>query len=83
MMMAHTPPTNVQMHTRTRFEYHMARLRLELRAGAPRSNLLVLVSLCEWLVERCGAGRVVDIYRTELLRAKVAVEWCSETRVAR
>lgn len=75
------PPSNVQLMARTRFEYHIARLRIEMRCGSPRSNLEVLVRLCDYLVEQAGAGPLVDRYRLELRRAKAAVSWCADTRL--
>jgi hypothetical protein len=77
------PPSNLQITIRTRFEYQIARLRTEIRSGAPRSNLEVLVKLCEFLVDQCGSGPIVDHYRTELGQAKAAVAWCTDARVVR
>jgi hypothetical protein len=66
--------TDGQLRARQSFEYHLARLRIATRLGAPRVTLDWLASRCDVLLAAVGAGDTdVARYRADLGKAKARV----------
>lgn len=66
--------TDRQLRARQSFEYHLARLRIATRLGAPRVTLDWLSSRCDVLLAAVGTGDTdVARYRSDLGRVRARV----------